>query len=54
MKRQINLQFGFTTNLVQAIQKNSLKLFEKDTNISLDLKQQIKKEEIEKEWDLEL
>lgn len=34
--------------------KELVKTFEKDTNISLDLKQQIKKEEIEKEWDLEL
>lgn len=34
--------------------KELVKTFEKDTNISLDTKQQIKKEEIEKEWDLEL
>ena len=34
--------------------KELVKTFEKDTNISLDPKQQIKKEEIEKEWDLEL
>lgn len=34
--------------------KELIENFEKDTNISLDPKQQIKKEEIEKEWDLDL
>lgn len=34
--------------------KELVKNFEKDTNISLDPELQIKKEEIEKEWDLEL
>jgi len=34
--------------------KELIRNFEENTNISLDPEQQIKKEEIEKEWDLEL